>query len=139
LGDPSRGATPTSVGTPGMGLGASGIPGSVFGFDTYHNGGDPMVPYVGVGRSDAALFEKPWFNVNTSIPTLVAGGMSITHDYTVSIIQGQMTVTLDGVQVISGSVTVPAVAYLYITASTGGSFEQTVISNVSASISVPTN
>jgi hypothetical protein len=28
---------------------------------------------------------------------------------------------------------------LYITASTGGSFEQTVISNVSASISVPAN
>jgi hypothetical protein len=139
LGDPSRGATPTSIGTPGMGLGASGIPGTVFGFDTYHNGGDPTVPYVGVGRSDAAFFEKPWFNVNTSIPTLVAGGMSITHDYTVSIIQGQMTITLDGVQVISGSVTVPAVAYLYITASTGGSFEQTVISNVSASISVPAN
>jgi hypothetical protein len=65
--------------------------------------------------------------------------MSITHDYTVSIIQGQMTITLDGVQVISGSVTVPAVAYLYITASTGGSFEQAVISNVSASISVPAN
>jgi hypothetical protein len=139
LGDPSTGATPTTVGTPGMGLGASGIPGTVFGFDTYHNGGDPMVPYVGVGRSDTALFEKPWFNVNTSIPTLVAGGMTITHDYTVSIIQGQMTITLDGVQVISGSVTVPAVAYLYITASTGGSFEQTVISNVSASISVPAN
>lgn len=139
LGDPSRGATPTSVGTPGMGLGASGIPGTVFGFDTYHNGGDPTVPYAGVGRSDAALFEKPWFNVNTSIPTLVAGGMSITHDYTVSIIQGQMTVTLDGVQVMSGSVTVPAVAYLYITASTGGSYEQTVISNVSASVSVPAN
>jgi hypothetical protein len=139
LGDPSTGATPTSVGTQGMGLGAKGIPGSLFGFDTYHNGGEPMVPYVGVGRSDSALFENPWFNVNTSIPTLAAGGMSISHDYTVSIIQGQMTVTLDGVQVVSGSVTVPAVAYLYITSSTGGSYEQTVISNVSASVSVPTN
>jgi hypothetical protein len=139
LGDPSTGATPSSVGTQGMGLGAKGIPGSLFGFDTYHNGGEPMVPYIGVGRSDSTLFENPWFNVDTSIPALAAGGMSISHDYTVSIVQGQMTVTLDGVQVISGSVTVPAVAYLYITASTGGSYEQTVISNVTASISVPSN
>jgi Bacterial lectin len=139
FGDPSLGATTTSLGTPGMGLGASGIPGSLFGFDTYHNAGDPTVPYVGVGRSDAALFEKPWFNVNTSIPTLVAVGQSISHDYTISIIQGQMTVTLDGVQVMSGSVTLPPVAYMFFTASTGGSFEQAVISNVTCSISVPSN
>jgi hypothetical protein len=139
FGDPSLGATPTSLGTPGMGLGASGIPGSLFGFDTYHNSGDPMVPYVGVGRSDAGLFENPWFNVNTSIPTLVAVGQSISHDYTISVIQGQMTVTLDGVQVMSGSVALPPVAYMYFTASTGGSFEQAVISNVTCSISVPSN
>jgi hypothetical protein len=139
FGDPSLGATLTSEGTQGMGLGAEGIPGTVFGFDTYHNGGDPPVPYVGVGRGEAALFEKPWFNVNTSIPVLVAGGMSISHSYTINIDQGQMTVTLDGVQVMSGSVTVPPVAYFYITASTGGSFEQAVISNVSATVSVPSN
>jgi len=139
FGNPSTGATPTSVGTQGMGLGAKGIPGSVFGFDTYHNAGEPMVPYVGVGRSDSALFENPWFNVNTSIPALAADGMSITHAYTVSVVQGQMTITLDGVQVMSGAVTLPPVAYLYITSSTGGSYEQTVISNVSAIVSVPSN
>ena len=139
FGDPSTGATTTSLGTQGMGLGAEGIPGSLFGFDTYHNAGDPMVPYVGVGRSDAGLFENPWFNVNTSIPTLVAVSQSISHDYTISVIQGQMTVTLDGVQVMSGSVTLPPVAYMYFTASTGGSFEQAVISNVAVSISVPSN
>ena len=53
FGDPSLGATPTSEGAPGMGLGAKGIPGTVFGFDTYHNAGDPPVPYVGVGRGEA--------------------------------------------------------------------------------------
>jgi len=139
FGDPSLGATPTSEGVQGMGLGAKGIPGTVFGFDTYHNGGDPPVPYVGVGRGEAPLFENPWFNVNTSIPVLVAGGMSISHDYTINIEQGQMTVTLDGVQVMSGSVAVPPVAYFYVTASTGGSYEQAVISNVSATVSVPSN
>jgi hypothetical protein len=139
FGDPSLGATTTSEGLPGMGLGAEGIPGTVFGFDTYHNAGDPPVPYVGVGRGETALFEKPWFGVNTSIPVLVADGMSITHSYTVSIEQGQMIITLDGVQVMSGAVNVPPVAYFYITASTGGSYEQAVISNVSATVSVPTN
>ena len=46
---------------------------------------------------------------------------SISHDYTISIVQGAMTVTMDGSQVFSGSVSVPPVAYLYVTASTGGS------------------
>ena len=122
-----------------MGLGAKGIPGLLFGFDTYHNAGDPPVPYLGVGRGETALFEKPWFYVNTSIPTLVAGGMTISHNYTVSIVQGLLTVTMDGVQVVSGNITAPPVAYLYITASTGGSYEDTVISNVIANVSVPPN
>jgi hypothetical protein len=139
FGDPSLGATTTSEGAPGMGLGAKGIPGTVFGFDTYHNAGDPPVPYVGVGRGEAALFENPWFNVNESIPVLVAGGMTISHTYTINIDQGQMVVTLDGVQVMSGAVTLPPVAYFYITASTGGSYEQAVISNVSATVSLPSN
>jgi len=63
--------------------------------------------------------------------------MPITHSYTVSIIQGAYIVTLDGQQVISGNITVPPTAYLYVTASTGGSWETTVISNVSATVSVP--
>ena len=139
FGDPSLGATLASEGAPGMGLGADGIPGTVFGFDTYHNAGDPPVPYVGVGRGETALFEKPWFNVNESIPALVADGMTISHTYTINIDQGQMVVTLDGVQVMSGAVTLPPVAYFYVTASTGGSYEQAVISNVSATVSVPSN
>jgi hypothetical protein len=74
LGDPSLGATPTSIGDPGYGLGAAGIPGLVFGFDTYQNTGDPQVPYVGVGRGEYGLFENPWFLVNTNIPPLVVSG-----------------------------------------------------------------
>jgi len=139
LGDPSLGATPTSLGATGMGLGAEGIPGLLFAEDTYHNAGDPPVPYVAVGRGETALFEKPWFNVNANIPAVVSASMPITHSYTFSLVQGQMTVTMDGIQVLSGAVTPPPVAYLYITASTGGSYEDTVISNVSATVSVPSN
>ena len=139
LGDPSLGATPTSIGSTGMGLGADGIPGLVFAFDTYLNAGDPTVVYVGVGRGETAMFEKPWFFVNTNIPQLVSSSMPITHSYTVTLVQGALTVTLDGSVVISGNVTPPPIAYLYVTASTGGSWETTVISNVFAVVSQPPN
>jgi hypothetical protein len=139
LGDPSLGATPTSIGATGQGLGAKGIPGLVLGFDTYRNVGDPVVPYLGVGRGETALWENPWTNVNTSIPKLAVVGSSVSHTYTVSLVQGEMTVTLDGSQVFSGKVTVPPVAYLYVTGSTGGSYEKTVISNLSATITAASN
>ncbi len=137
LGDPSLGATLTSEGATGSGLGAQGIPGFVVGFDTYLNTGDPPVPYLGVGRGETALWERPWFYTNSSIPALATHGITVTHAYVISIVQGQMTVTMDGSQVFSGSVTVPPVAYLYIAASTGGDWEQTVVSNVSATVSTP--
>jgi hypothetical protein len=139
LADPSLGATATSLGTLGNGESAEGIPGLMWALDTYHNGDEPKVPYVAVGRAETALFENPWFNVNTGIPAVASSTMAITHNYTVSIVQGQMTATMDGVQVFSGPVTPPPVAYLFITASTGGSFETAVISNVSATVSVPSN
>jgi hypothetical protein len=139
LGDPSLGATPTSLGLIGMGLGAKGIPGLLFELDTYHNGGEPAVPYVGVTRGETALFEHPYFNFDASIPAVVSASMPITHTYTYSLILGRLTVTMDGVQLFSGSVTPPPTAYLFITASTGGSYEETVVSNVSAAVSVPSN
>jgi hypothetical protein len=139
LGDPSLGATPTSSGAVGMGLGAKGIPGLLFEVDTYHNAGEPPVPYIGITRGESALFENPYFNYNTNIPAVVSSSMPITHTYTYSLVQGQMTVTMDGNQLFSGTVTPPPVAYLFITSSTGGSYEDTVVSNVSATVSVPSN
>ncbi len=139
LADPSLGATTNSLGAVGMGLGAKGIPGLLFELDTYHNAGEPPVPYIAVTRGESALFENPYFNVNTNIPAVVSSSGPITHSYTYSINQGQMTVSMDGNQIFSGTVTPPPVAYLYITSSTGGSFEDTIVSNVSATISVPAN
>jgi hypothetical protein len=139
LGDPSLGATPTSVGLPGEGLGAEGIPGFVLAFDDYEDPGDPPVPYLGIGRGQTAYWENPYFNLNTSIPALAITGQTVTHNYVISIVQGMMTVTMDGVQVFSGAVAVPPVAYLYFTASTGADYEQTVVSNLSAVVSAPSN
>jgi len=139
LADPSLGATPTSLGAVGMGLGAEGIPGLLFELDSYHNAGEPPVPYIAVTRGETALFENPYFNVNRNIPAVVSTSMPLTHNYTYNLVQGQMTVTMDGAQLFSGTVTPPPVAYLFITASTGGSYETTVVSNVLATVSVPAN
>jgi hypothetical protein len=144
LADPSLGATTSSLGLTGQGLGAKGIPGFVLGFDTYQNGslpapGDPPVPYLGVGRGETVLWENPWTNYNHNIPALAVHNSVVTHNYTVSLVQGQMTVTMDGAQVFSGLVRVPPVAYLMFTASTGGSYEEHDISNLSAILSAPSN
>jgi len=139
LGDPSLGATPTSVGATGQGLGAEGIPGFVLAFDDFHNTGEPPVPYLAVERGETALWENPYLNLNGNIPALAAPGATISHNYVVSIVQGMMNVTMDGTQVFSGSVSVPPVAYLYFTASTGADYEQAVISNLSGSVSAPSN
>jgi hypothetical protein len=139
LGDPSLGATPTSIGIVGMGLGADGIPGLVFECDTYHNAGEPAVPYFGITRGETAQFENPYFAVNGNLPALVAVGQTITHNYVLTIVNNILTVTLDGAEVVNTQINPPPVAYLYVTASTGGSYENAVISNVSAVVTPPPN
>jgi Immunoglobulin domain/Immunoglobulin I-set domain len=139
LGDPSLGATTSSVGLPGEGLGAESIPGFVLAFDDYEDTGDAEVPYLAVERGEVALWENNYTNLNTNIPTLAIPGETVAHTYTVSIVNGLMTVTMDGTQVFSGTVSVPPVAYLYFTASTGEDYETTVVSDLSGTISAPTN
>jgi hypothetical protein len=139
LGDPSLGATITKIGSVGSGLGADGIPGVVFVFDDYHDLNDPPVPYIAVGRGESALWQSPYFNLNGNIPPLATAGTTVSHAYVVSIVQGKITVTMDGLQLFSGSVAVPPVAYLYFSASTGNFNEQTVISNLSATVTAPSN
>jgi Immunoglobulin domain/Immunoglobulin I-set domain len=139
LGDPSLGATTSSIGSIGSGLGAEGIPGVVLVFDDYHDVNDPPVPYIAVGRGESDLWETPYFIVNTNIPPLATAGATVSHNYVVSIVQGTITVTMDGLQLFSGSVTVPPVAYLYFSASTGNFNQQTVMSNFSATVTAPSN
>jgi hypothetical protein len=137
FGDPTLGATPTSVGAPGQGLAAEGIPGFVVAIDDYHNAGEYPVPYLAIGRGETALWEKPWDAVNTTIPAVAVVGTTISHNYTLSLVQGNLTATMDGAQIFSGVVTVPPVSYFYVTSSTGGKFEQTIISNLSATVAAP--
>ena len=172
LADPSAGATSTSVGVVGNGIGAAGIPGFVLAFDTYQDGNlatnssctypytynsvtydtscDPTyVPYLGVGRGEPKMWETPWSYVNghligtyNSDSTYDFYGeldnyANSTHDYVVSVESSVMTVTMDGNEVFSGSVTLPPSAYLGFTASTGGANETVILSNLTATISAP--
>jgi hypothetical protein len=146
LGDPSLGATLTSLGIAGEGLGARGIPGLVIAFDDFENEAanyqpqDPQVPYIGVGRGETDLWENPYFNVNTAIPSLAdPSGAALSHEYVVFINHGYMTVSMDGVNVFSGNVTLPPAAYIYATSSTGDYWEATIISNISAVVSSPSS
>ena len=137
LGDPSLGATLTSMGDDGLGLGAEGIPGLVLGFDLYQNGPPdaPLVPYVGVTRGERAEWENPWFNINDNISPIVQAGKTLSNTFVFTLGNGQYTVTQNGTQIFSGSVnSVPPVAYLYFTASTGQDYETLIISNVSGTV-----
>jgi hypothetical protein len=138
LGDPALGATLSSMGLYGEGMGARGIPGLAIAFDVYQNLAspdqplDPPAPYLGIGRGEYSLWENPYFNINTAIPALTLYGETISHQYILNLHFGYMTMTMDGVQVFSGYVSVPSAAYLYITASTGLYYEETVVSGISA-------
>ncbi|MGI4831211.1 MAG: beta strand repeat-containing protein, partial [Janthinobacterium lividum] len=159
LADPSQGATITSVGNTGEGMGAAGIPGFVLGFDTYQNGNtqttsgcfyagttpcDPIaVPYMAVGQGASALWENPWTSVNGYLNTQSSADYSksvfanATHSYVVTVVDHLMTVTMDGYELFTGTVSLPPAAYLGFTASTGGSVETVTVSALTATISAP--
>ncbi|MGA8529016.1 MAG: immunoglobulin domain-containing protein [Acidobacteriaceae bacterium] len=156
LADPSQGATTASLGTVGEGLAARGIPGLVVGFDTYQNGNaaggnpascggcDPItVPYMAVGPGANNLWENPWYFVNGNLDTQSSTDYPIgtytnsTHTYVISVVNGVMTVTMDGYELFTGTVNLPPVAYLGFTASTGGSQEAVTFSNMNVKVSAP--
>ena len=163
LADPSQGATIGSIGTLGEGLGAAGIPGFVIGWDTYQNGNDDggalqnncsantengacdpiTVPYVAAGSGAPDLWENPWTYVNGNLDTQSGNDYSpqtfanATHSYVVSVAAGVITVTMDGYQLFTGPVSLPPVAYLGFTASTGGKEEAVMFSNLTATVGAP--
>ncbi|MGB8013781.1 MAG: immunoglobulin domain-containing protein [Terriglobales bacterium] len=163
LADPSQGATTSSIGTLGEGLGVAGIPGFVVGWDTYQNGNDnggalenncsantlngacdPItVPYMAVGSGAPKLWENPWTYVNGNLDTQFSKDYSAqtfanaTHSYVISVASGVITVTMDGYQLFTGPVALPPVAYLGFTASTGGKEEAVTFSNLTATVGAP--
>jgi hypothetical protein len=157
LADPSQGATTSTIGTTGEGLGADGIQGFVLGFDTHQNGNletnpgcsqsppcDPMtVPYMAVGQGASTLWENPWTFVNGYLNTQSSADYGIdtfanaSHTYVVTVVNSIMTVTMDGYELFTGRVSLPPAAYLGFTASTGTKEESVTISALTATVSAP--
>ena len=85
------------------------------------------------------FFEKPWFNVNTTIPPVVSASMPITHAYTYNIASGQMTVTHGRPPALFRTRYSTTCRLSLHHRFDRWLLEDTVISNVSATVWVPAN
>jgi hypothetical protein len=116
LGNPAAGATATSLGAYGGGLGWSGIAGLAVALDTYDNGAaDPSANFAGVStsRNSAGLL---YDQTTTSVPAFSGA----TRHVRVRLLSGQLTVTVAGVQVLQRAVTLPSQVLIGFAAGTGG-------------------
>ncbi len=130
FGDPALGATISSLGYAGGGLGAQSIPGVVLFLDDYRSQGEPPVPYFGITRGEAKLWENPFLYSNSNIPVIAQAGLTISHQYVVTVLNGTMNVTMDGAQIFSGAVALPPLSYVYVTAGDGLDRQRTVVSDL---------
>jgi hypothetical protein len=132
FGDPSLGATVSSLGSVGEGLGADTIPGVA---TTLHvNGplGGGVTPYLANTFTGHGLYGNPWTDTNMTLAPLASPGVSTTHNFIVNAQNGMLNVLMDGVQIFHTGVLLPPVAYLYFTAANGTNYEQVNISNLTA-------
>lgn len=117
---------PHSVGVGGGGLGFSGLPGVAVTLDTYKNGNDPSNNFIGLttGAVNGAL---TYVATATNVPNLRSG----SHAVVVGVSGTSVTVSIDGSQVITATVKVPASILPAFTGSTGGMTDQHLVRSVS--------
>ena len=128
FGDASRGATPTSVGQGGGGLGFSGIPGVAVALDTFKNAANPSSNFAGVsdGPVSTAADLLHWLataNLATSLENATNHIKVVTTSTT-------LTVFVNGTQVLSTNVTLPTSAYLGFSGGTGGLTDRHAIAHL---------
>jgi len=128
LADPSRGAKPTSLGVQGGGLGFSGIPGLAATLVTYQSSGAPSNNFVGLTDGPVTSTvpdEMHWLATSTAVPSLRA-----KRHVVVEVLNGVLTVKVEGVQVISQAVTLPPQVLLGFSGGSGGATDNHQVSNV---------
>jgi hypothetical protein len=124
--DASR-ATPKSLGATGGGLGFSGIPGIAVAFDTYKNAANPSNNFVGASDGPGAASDVlHWLFTSTSVANL----RSATRHVKVELLNGAITVWVEGVQVLSGTANVAPHVLLGFTGGTGGLTDIHQVANV---------
>jgi len=116
LADPST--APTAVGASGGGLGFSGITGLCVALDTYQNAVNPSNNFIGVTDGPIAPGAPDQLHWLTTAD--VASPLRSTHTITVTLLDGTLTVSLDGVQVLTTTVSVGPQVLVGFSAGTGG-------------------
>jgi hypothetical protein len=115
-------AAPTSLGVNGAGYGFAGIPGEGVAFATAPSS------MVGIGPGGTDLVDYIIFDAST---TAVPSFLNVTHRARVSVLNGVVTVYIDGLQVLSQLVSLPPQVLIGFSAGTGGLTDRHAVSNVS--------
>jgi iron transport multicopper oxidase len=111
IADPARGASPTSVGFRGGGIGFGGIPGVAVALTTYPSG----QAGVATGTLPGLAFDKLAFT-GATVPV---GLQDRSRRVVVTIAAGAVAVSVDGTEVLRRAVALPARAFLGFSAGTG--------------------
>jgi hypothetical protein len=119
---------PTAVGSTGGGLGFSGINGVAVALDTYQNSVNPSANFVGVTNgpiTPTVPGNLNWLATDTSVASLRA-----THLFKVNLSNGTLSVTMDGVGLLSTPVTVGHDVLLGFSGGNGGLTDTHSVSGV---------
>jgi Bacterial lectin/Abnormal spindle-like microcephaly-assoc'd, ASPM-SPD-2-Hydin/PQQ-like domain len=124
----ATGASPTKLGVRGGGLGFSGIPGYSVGLVEYKNSVAPSNNFAGItdGPISGSTDLLHWIATANLVPRL----QGQTNHVRVTTAGGVLTVAVNGTQVLSQTITLPASAYVGFTAGTGSLTNRHAVSNV---------
>jgi len=124
----ATGASPTKVGVRGGGLGFSGISGIAAALVEYRSSVNPSNNFTGItdGPISGSTDLMHWI----ATANLLAPLQNQTHHVTITTGGGVLTIAVDGAQVLSQAVTLPASAYVGFTAGDGSLTNRHAVSNV---------
>ncbi|MFL5818228.1 MAG: lectin-like domain-containing protein [Conexibacter sp.] len=125
----ATGASPTKLGVRGGGLGFSGIPGFAAALVEYKNSVAPSNNFAGVSDGPVSSTSTDllhWIATANLVPKLQGN----TNHVRVTTAAGVLTVAVNGTQVLSQAVTLPASAYVGFTAGDGSLTNRHAVSNV---------
>jgi hypothetical protein len=126
--DATHGATPSSLGYRGGGLGFSGIPGLAIALDTYKNSVNPSANFIGITNGPTTTSRDLLHWLATT--TLTASLRTTTHHITITTTATTLTVSVDGTQVLTQTLTLPTSTYLGFSGATGGLTDRHAITNL---------
>ncbi len=128
LADASQ-ALPTALGSPGGGLGYSGIPGTCVGLQTFQGPTDPSSNLVGVG-SAGTFGSVSWTATNPNVMPL----RGTPHDFVVILNGGALTVAMDGQAVLATTIAAPPQVLVGFSGGNGSLTDRHAVSNINVTL-----